>query len=74
MQFSTIQEVQAKLPELLRQLSESQALTIVDDGKPVGRLLPPTPKGRPMRGRGKGKLTINSEDDEILEDFTEYRP
>jgi hypothetical protein len=31
-------------------------------------------KGRPVAGRGKGKLIIHEDDDEHLEDFVEYMP
>lgn len=73
MQTATIEEVQAKLPELLQQLGADQEVVIVANGKAIGRLLPVVPpKGVPMRGRGKGKMTIHAEDDEHLRDFAEY--
>ena len=75
MQTATIEEVQAKLPELLRQLGGNQEIVILANGKPVGRLLSaPLPKGVPVRGRGKGKLTVHADDDEHLKDFAEYMP
>ena len=75
MKTATMAEVQAKLPELLRELGQDQELIILADGKPVGRLLSaPLPKGTPVRGRGKGKLIIHADDDEHLKDFAEYMP
>jgi antitoxin (DNA-binding transcriptional repressor) of toxin-antitoxin stability system len=75
MTTATIQEVQAKLPEMLARLGGDEEVVILANGKPVGRLLPaPLPKGVPVRGRGKGKLTVHSDDDEHLKDFEEYLP
>jgi len=70
MTTATIQEVQAKLPQLLEGISGGDEVVIVADGKPVGRILPPPlPKGVPIRGRGKGKGMIISDDDDHLKDF-----
>lgn len=70
MHTATIEEVQTRLPELLHQLGENEELVIVSNGKPVGRLLSaPLAKTVPIRGRGKGKLTIHVEDDEHLRDL-----
>ena len=75
MQTATVEEVQANLPELLRQLDGAEEIVIVADGKPIARLLSaPLPKGVPMLGRGKGKLIIHAEDDDYLRDFAEYMP
>lgn len=75
MSTASIEEVQARLPELLRDLGSGDEILIVAGGKPVGRLLPaPMPNGMPIAGRGKGKLVIHAEDDEHLRDFTEYMP
>ena len=75
-QTATVQEVQARLPELLREVGAGGEVVIISDGKPVGRLVPPPPppKGVPVAGRGKGKLIIHSDDDEHLKDFAEYVP
>jgi antitoxin (DNA-binding transcriptional repressor) of toxin-antitoxin stability system len=73
MQTATMEEVQERLPELLRDLPQGEELVILDGGKPVGRLLPAaTPKQVPPPGRGKGKLVIHADDDEHLKDFGEY--
>jgi antitoxin (DNA-binding transcriptional repressor) of toxin-antitoxin stability system len=75
MQTATVEEVQARLPELLRQLDSAGEVIIVSEGKPIGRLLPPSlPKGVPMYGRGKGKVISYVDDDEHLKDWAEYMP
>lgn len=75
MPTATVEEVQARLPELLDQLESGEELTIVSNGKPVARLLPARfPKGVPVLGRGKGKLTIHADDDEHLTDFAGHLP
>jgi antitoxin (DNA-binding transcriptional repressor) of toxin-antitoxin stability system len=66
MSTATVQEVQAHLPEMLKKLGAGDEVVIVDDGKPVGRLVPELPKGTPILGRGKGKLIKYIEDDEHL--------
>jgi len=72
MSTATVQEVQAHLPELLKKLGAGEEVVIVDQGKPVGRLIPELPKGKFILGRGKGKLIKYIEDDEHLKDFEEY--
>jgi prevent-host-death family protein len=75
MQTATVEEVQARLPELLHQLGTDDEVVIVSNGKPVGRLVPPTmPTGVPILGRGKGKLIHYIDDDEHLKDFEDYMP
>ena len=74
MQTATIEEVQARLPELLEQLGEHQELVIIAQGKPVGRLLPPPPRGVPIYGRGNGKVICYVDDDEHIKDWAEYLP
>jgi prevent-host-death family protein len=73
MQTATMEEAQARLPELLDQLAAGEEVVITRDGRPVGRLLPPElPKGRPVYGRGKGKMKLNTENQDHLKDFAEY--
>ncbi len=75
MQTATVEEVQARLPEFIEQISGGAEVVITREGKPVGRLLPPElPKGVPVYGRGKGKVIIVSEDEDHLKDFAEYMP
>jgi prevent-host-death family protein len=75
MQTTTVEDVQAHLPELLEHLSTGEEVVITREGKPVARLLPPElPKGVPIYGRGKGKVLLLVDDDEHLKDFAEYMP
>jgi antitoxin (DNA-binding transcriptional repressor) of toxin-antitoxin stability system len=70
----TIEEAQAKLPELIGQLAQGEELIITQDRIPVARLVADRPVARQPRqpGSAKGILTIIHEDDEHLADFTEY--
>ena len=74
MQSATIDDVQARLPEIIDQLAPGQAVLITRDGKPVARLVSELPWGVPIFGRCKGMLIIHAEDDEHLKDFAEYMP
>jgi prevent-host-death family protein len=71
----TIQEAQAKLPDLIHQLVPGDEVVITENNQPVAKLVAsPAYKPRPMPGLGKGILTIVVENDEHLEDFKEYMP
>jgi prevent-host-death family protein len=71
----TIQEAQAKLPDLIRQLAPGAEVVITDNNQPVAKLVASRiEKPSAIPGRGKGMLTILAEDDEHLEDFKEYMP
>jgi len=53
----------------------SEEIVLTQNGKPVAKLIAmPRETPRPMLGRGKGMLTIISEDDDHLQDFAEYMP
>lgn len=72
----TIQEAQAKLPDIIRKLIPGDELLITENNQPVAKLTAQssgTPKSR-QRGSAKGKLVIHSEDDDHLKDFAEYMP
>jgi antitoxin (DNA-binding transcriptional repressor) of toxin-antitoxin stability system len=73
-QTATIEEVQARLPQILESLAPGEEIVITRSGQAVARLtLPPgRPKGAPVAGRAKGMLIVNAEDDEHLKDFAEY--
>jgi prevent-host-death family protein len=70
----TLEEAQARLPELIEQLQPGEALIITRNAQPVARLLAAEkPKRQPRKpGSAKGMLTIVSDDDEHLKDFEEY--
>jgi antitoxin (DNA-binding transcriptional repressor) of toxin-antitoxin stability system len=72
----TIEEAQAKLPELIEQLGAGEELVITRNEQPVARLLAePSPKHESRKaGSAKGILTVVAEDDEHLEHFKEYLP
>lgn len=75
MAIGTIQEAQAKLPDLIHQLKPGDELAITENNQSVAKLVAyPADELRPMPGLGKRMLTIVAEDDEHLEDFKEYMP
>jgi prevent-host-death family protein len=71
----TIEEAQAKLPELIESLGTGEEIVITRNARPIARLAgPPAAAGQPVFGRGKGKVLIRSEDDDHLKDFEDYMP
>ena len=75
MNTATIEDVQARLPQILDALAPGEEVVITREGKPVARLTRPIdlPKGVPVYGRGKGTLLYMAPDfDAPLEDFKEY--
>jgi prevent-host-death family protein len=75
MQTTTVEDAQARLPELLDSLAAGDVVVITRGGKPVGRLVPePPPKGVPVIGRGKGMLVSYTRDDDHLKDFADDVP
>ena len=71
----TVEDVQARMPELLDRLGAGEEVLITRDGKPVARLIPSDPpKGVPVLGRGQGKVLFYIDDDEHLKDFADYMP
>jgi prevent-host-death family protein len=74
----TIQEAQAKLPDLIRHLLPGDEVVITENNQPVAKLVSettkPTPGLRPPPGLGNGCLTIIADDEEHLQDFADYIP
>ena len=74
----TIQEAQAKLPDLIHKLSPGDEVVITENNQPVAKLMSEQTRRRlglrPPPGIGKGFITIISDDDEHLKDFAEYMP
>ena len=70
----TMEEAQAKLPELVAQLAGGEEIVITQDQKPVAKLVSQKAAPRKPRkaGSAKGRLIILQEDDEHLKDFEEY--
>ena len=72
----TIQEAQAKLADLIRNLSPGDELVITENNQPIAKLVSELPKSkpglRPPPGLGKGFITILSDDEEHLKDFEAF--
>jgi antitoxin (DNA-binding transcriptional repressor) of toxin-antitoxin stability system len=75
MTMITLQEAQAKLPELIHKLTPGDQVVITENSQPVAQLTrAASEKPTPIPGRCQGMLTILAEDDEHLRDFAEYMP
>jgi antitoxin (DNA-binding transcriptional repressor) of toxin-antitoxin stability system len=71
----TVEEAQAKLPELIDQLGSGEEIVITRNARPVARLVrQPSEIPHPVFGRGRGKVIIVSEDEDHLKGFEEYMP
>ncbi len=66
----SIEEAQAKLPEIIDKLGPGEEVVITKDDQPVAKLRSIAEgKPQPRFGSCKGMLTIVAEDEEHLEDF-----
>jgi antitoxin (DNA-binding transcriptional repressor) of toxin-antitoxin stability system len=76
MRTVTIEEAQAKLPELIDTLALGEEVLITRNQQPVAKLVGQQQRVRKPRrpGSAKGMLVILAEDDEHLEDFKDYMP
>ncbi len=71
----TIDEFQARLPQIIDELHPGEELVITRDNRAIAKLVAPVPdKPIPVFGSCKGMLTILAEDDDHLKDFAEYVP
>ena len=75
MQTLPVEHVEGHLVEIIDKLSAGEEIVLTRNDKPVAKLIgaqadPP----RALPGRGKGMLTILSEDDDYLKDFAEFMP
>jgi antitoxin (DNA-binding transcriptional repressor) of toxin-antitoxin stability system len=71
----SIEEAQAKLPEIIDKLHPEEEVVITKDDQPVAEPRSiPAAKPQPRFGSCKGMLTVVAEDKEHLEDFKEYMP
>jgi prevent-host-death family protein len=71
----TIEEAQAKLPELIEKAAPGESLVITRHDRPVAQLIAlPMDTPQPVFGSCRGMLTIVADDDEHLADFQEYMP
>ena len=72
----SLKEAQAALGELIHSLRPGEELAIVENDRVIAKLIGETqdsPRPR-RRGSAKGKLIIQVEDDEHLNDFGAYMP
>jgi len=71
----TIEEAQAKLPELIAKLIPGEEVITTQNDQSVAELHPIVKeKLQPKFGSCKGMPTIVTDDEEHLEDFKEYMP
>ena len=71
----TLEEAQAKLPELIGGLAKGEELVITEGGRIVARVVGERSERRRLGpGFAKGMLTIVADDDDHLKDFAEYMP
>lgn len=71
----SLEEAQARLPELIEQLAPGEEVVITRNTQPVAKLIgQASGKPQPVFGRGKGRLQIVAEDKDHLEDFKDYMP
>ena len=73
MRWMSVNEVQARLPELVKQIASGDEVVITDHDEPVARLVRQEVDQPLIRrpGSAKGKLRIVADDDEHLADFRE---
>jgi len=72
----SLNEAQARLPELVKGLASGDEVLITDGDEPVARLVGQGRRTDRTRqpGSAKGKLRILVEDDAHLDDFKDYMP
>jgi antitoxin (DNA-binding transcriptional repressor) of toxin-antitoxin stability system len=71
----TLEDAQARLPELIVQLHPGEELIITRDQQPVARLIAEGPREPPRRQLGTLKGTVRymgPDSDAPLEDFKQY--
>lgn len=72
----TLEDLQARLAEVIAALIPGEELFIMQDERPVAKLVGQESVVRLPRkpGSAVGKLFIHADDDEHLTDFEEYMP
>ena len=71
----TIQEAQATLPELIRRLTPGEEVILMENDRPVAKLVATAPQPRPIPklGTQRGSVLYMAPDfDAPLDDFKEY--
>jgi antitoxin (DNA-binding transcriptional repressor) of toxin-antitoxin stability system len=75
MQTITLEEAQSHLAAIIDKLMPGEEVVIMRGDRPVARLSgTPADAPHPLPGRGRGMLTVLSEDDDHLKDYAEYLP
>jgi antitoxin (DNA-binding transcriptional repressor) of toxin-antitoxin stability system len=68
----TLEEAQARLPQLLEQLQPGEEITITDHGQPVAQMKKAARASWPCKaGSAKGKIHMAPDFDVPLEEFKE---
>ena len=72
----TVKEAQSHLREVIGKLAPGEEVVITENEQAVAKLVGQSPERRlrPPPGLGKGMITIISDDDDHLKDFSEYLP
>jgi antitoxin (DNA-binding transcriptional repressor) of toxin-antitoxin stability system len=70
----TLEEAQAKLPEVINKLAPGEEVIITRNEQPIAKLVgQQRPRRKPRRpGSAKGKPVVLAEDDEHLKDCKDY--
>jgi prevent-host-death family protein len=69
----TLDEAQARLPELIGQLQPGEEITITDHGQPLAKVKKAERTSWPCKaGSAAGKICMAADFDAPLEDFKEY--
>ena len=75
MQTLSVEQAEGHLTEIIDKLSPGEEIVLTRNDRAVAKLIgTPHETPRPLPGRGKGMLTVISEDDDHLKDFAEYMP
>jgi prevent-host-death family protein len=73
----TLKDAEAQFSRLIHAARQGEEVVIMEDDKPIARLVPIAPsdrtaRPRPRFGSGKGVFQMAPDFDEPLEDFKEY--
>ena len=74
-QTMPIEQAEGRLGEIIDNLLPGKEIVLTRNNQPVARLVREAgDKPHPVPGRGKGMLTVLSEDEDHLKDFADYMP
>jgi len=76
MSIITLQDAQARLPEIISQVKPGEQVIVTRDDQPVATIAatPTPPPRKRVAGIGKGTLISYVDDDQHLKDVKEYMP